>query len=136
MKSFKETIGGTAEKISEARVQRTVQNTAEYSSKYIDDLKHSFRDMQSKIEDHMDIAPTNTTDIASNLRNFNEKKWIDELYPMIFKIAQLSINIRIAVNAHNKLFPEDTKTGLTKLDADFIEDLSGVKVDTTTNNPA
>ena len=61
MKSFKETIGGSAAQISEARVQRTVQNTAEYSSKYIDDLKHNFRDLQSKIEDHMDIAPTNTT---------------------------------------------------------------------------
>ena len=128
MKSFKETIGGSAAQISEARVQRTVQNTAEYSSKYIDDLKHNFRDLQSKIEDHMDIAPTSTIDIASNLRNFNEKQWIDDFYPMIFQLAQLSINIRIAVNAHNKLFPDDTKTGLSKVDADFIEDVSGIKI--------
>jgi hypothetical protein len=47
---------------------------------------------------------------------------------MIFQLAQLSINIRIAVNAHNKLFPDDTKTGLSKVDADFIEDMSGIKI--------
>lgn len=128
MKAFSQILGATAEQLREIRVANVVRNTASESSNYIGNMKQDFRNLQSKIEDHMDLGITSTTDIASNLKNFNQKEWVEEMYPMCMQLATMAMKIRIAVNVHNQLFPTKPETGLDEADLAFIKDTTGVEV--------
>lgn len=66
--------------------------------------------------------------IASNLKNFNQKEWVEEMYPMCMQLATMAMKIRIAVNVHNQLFPTKPETGLDEADLAFIKDTTGVEV--------
>lgn len=128
MKAFSQILGATAEQLREIRVANVVRNTASESSNYIGNMKQEFRNLQSQIEDHMDLGATCTTDIASNLKNFNQKEWVEKMYPMCMQLATMAMKIRIAVNVHNQLFPTKPETGLDATDLNFIKDTTGVEV--------
>lgn len=128
MKAFSQILGATAEQLREIRVANVVRNTASESSNYIGNMKQEFRNLQSQIEDHMDLGATCTTDIASNLKNFNQKEWVEKMYPMCMQLATMAMKIRIAVNVHNQLFPTKPETGLDSTDLNFIKDTTGVEV--------
>lgn len=128
MKAFSQILGATAEQLREIRVANVVRNTASESSNYIGNMKQEFRNLQSQIEDHMDLGATCTTDIASNLKNFNQKEWVEKMYPMCMQLATMAMKIRIAVNVHNQLFPTKPETGLDSTDLSFIKDTTGVEV--------
>lgn len=126
MKAFKTLIGASAEQLREIRVSNVVRNTASESANYIGDLKQQFRNLQSQIEDHMDLGATCTTDIASNLKNFNQKQWVETMYPMTFDLACLGRKVMIAVNVHNQLFPENKVDNLDADDLTFISEVTGL----------
>lgn len=128
MKAFSQILGATSEQLREIRVANVVRNTASESSNYIGNMKQDFRNLQSQIEDHMDLGATCTTDIASNLKNFNQKEWVEKMYPMCMQLATMAMKIRIAVNVHNQLFPTKPETGLDSTDLNFIKDTTGVEV--------
>lgn len=128
MKAFSQILGATSEQLREIRVANVVRNTASESSNYIGNMKQDFRNLQSQIEDHMDLGATCTTDIASNLKNFNQKEWVEKMYPMCMQLATMAMKIRIAVNVHNQLFPTKPETGLDATDLNFIKDTTGVEV--------
>lgn len=128
MKAFSQILGATSEQLREIRVANVVRNTASESSNYIGNMKQDFRNLQSQIEDHMDLGATCTTDIASNLKNFNQKEWVEKMYPMCIQLATMAMKIRIAVNVHNQLFPTKPETGLDTTDLNFIKDTTGVEV--------
>lgn len=83
LKNFKEIIGASAEALRETRVKNKVRDTAYASKSKIESAKQDFRNLQSKIEDHMDLGITSTTDIASNLKNFEPGPWCDDMYKMV-----------------------------------------------------
>lgn len=93
LKNFKEIIGASKSKIESA--------------------KQDFRNLQSKIEDHMDLGITSTTDIASNLKNFEPGPWCDDMYKMVGDLALMAADLRIMVNVHNQLFPDEKVEGLS-----------------------
>lgn len=128
MKAFSQILGATSEQLREIRVANVVRNTASESSNYIGNMKQDFRNLQSQIEDHMDLGATCTTDIASNLKNFNQKEWVEKMYPMCMQLATMAMKIRIAVKVHNQLFPTNPETGLDSTDLNFIKDTTGVEV--------
>ncbi len=129
LRNFKDIIGASAEALRETRVKNKVRDTAYASKSKIETAKQNFRDLQSKIEDHMDLGITSTTDIASNLKNFEPTPWCDKLYEMTNDLALMAADLRIMVNVHNKLFPDERVEGLSNDDLDFVNDVTGLTID-------
>lgn len=129
LRNFKDIIGASAEALRETRVKNKVRDTAYASKSKIETAKQAFRDLQSKIEDHMDLGITSTTDIASNLKSFEPTPWCDKLYEMTNDLALMAADLRIMVNVHNKLFPDERVEGLTNDDLDFVNDVTGLTID-------
>lgn len=136
MKDFKSLIGASTKELRETRVKNVVRNTSAASKRKIEDDKQAFRDLQSKIENHMDLGITNTTDLASNLKDFDPSPWCNELYSMSRELALKAVDIKIKVNIHNKLFPDDKVEYLSDADLDFIQDTTGFSnMSNSDNNP-
>lgn len=129
LRNFKDIIGASAKALRETRVKNKVRDTAYASKSKIETAKQNFRDLQSKIEDHMDLGITSTTDIASNLKNFEPTPWCDKLYEMTIDLALMAADLRIMVNVHNKLFPDERVEGLSNDDLDFVNDVTGLTID-------
>ena len=129
LRNFKDIIGASTEALRETRVKNKVRDTAYASKSKIETAKQNFRDLQSKIEDHMFLGIALTTDIASNLKNFEPTPWCDKLYEMTSDLALMAADLRIMVNVHNKLFPDERVEGLSNDDLDFVNDVTGLTID-------
>lgn len=128
IRNFKDIIGASAEALRETRVKNKVRDTAYASKSKIETAKQDFRNLQSQIEDHMDLGITSTTDIASNLKNFEPSPWCDQMYNMVCNLAVMAADLRIMVNVHNKLFPDESVEGLSDDDLDFVNNVTGIPV--------
>lgn len=134
LKNFKEIIGASAEALRETRVKNKVRDTAYASKSKIESAKQDFRNLQSKIEDHMDLGITSTTDIASNLKNFEPGPWCDDMYKMVGDLALMAADLRILVNVHNQLFPDEKVEGLSADDLEFVNNTTGLNVQSGTTS--
>lgn len=135
LRNFKDIIGASAEALRETRVKNKVRDTAYASKSKIETAKQSFRALQSKIEDHMDLGITSTTDVASNLKNFEPTPWCDKLYEMTSNLALMAADLRIMVNVHNKLFPDERVEGLSNDDLDFVTNVTGLTIEKDSAKP-
>ena len=135
LRNFKDIIGASAEALRETRVKNKVRDTAYASKSKIETAKQSFRALQSKIEDHMDLGITSTTDVASNLKNFEPTPWCDKLYEMTSNMALMAADLRIMVNVHNKLFPDERVEGLSNDDLDFVTNVTGLTIEKDSAKP-
>lgn len=121
MKSFEKIIGANPDTLRETRVKNVVRNTEAASRAKVEAQKQSFRDMQSKLEDMLDLGATNTQDIATHLKGFDANSFIDRLYPLAVDMAVEARQIAIMVNVHNMLFPNKKVDGLDNDDLSILE---------------
>lgn len=124
MNSFKNIIGASADALRETRVKNVVRNTEAASRNRVETAKQTFRDMQSKLEDILDIGATNTQDIATHLKGFDANKFIDAVYPLAVEMAVKAREVGIMVTLHNRLFPENTVDGLDEDDKAILNGIS------------
>ena len=120
MKSFEQLIGQTGEKALETRVKNVIRNTSAASRTAVENLKQQFRDLQSKLYDHMDLGVKDTTSLVVEMKNPSE--WVVTLNNSILDMYVLAKKIKIAVNIHNQLFPNNQVEGLDEDDLEFISD--------------
>lgn len=50
---------------------------------------------------------------------------------MTSDLALMAADLRIMVNVHNKLFPDERVEGLSNDDLDFVNDVTGLTIDST-----
>ena len=124
MKAFKNIIGATPEQLRENRVKNVVKNASSASRNIIETKLQDFRDLQSRIDSHLDLGIENNQDLASNLKDFNAKEWTSELYDMIPELAVLAREIMIDISVHNSLFPDNKVEGLDEDDLAFLTQLN------------
>ena len=129
MKTFEQIVGVTGEQALEARAKNVVKNVSAASRAKVETLKQEFRDLQSSMFDHMDIAVRETTSLKIEMKD-SPSDWCDKLYNMALKMRTTSEKIKIAVNVHNKLFPNNPVEGLDAEDLELIEDVCGIKEET------
>lgn len=123
MESFSKLIGANTETIKETRVKNTVRNVEAVSRQKVEALKQEFRNMQSKLDDILDIGATNTQDIATHLKGFNATSFVNDVYPLVTKMCVTAREVTIAVNLHNSLFPTNKVDELDKEDLQFLNSL-------------
>ena len=126
MKSFEQLIGQTGEKALETRVKNVIRNTSAASRTSVENLKQQFRDLQSKLYDHMDLGVKDTTSLVVEMKNPSE--WVDTLNKSILDMYVLAKKIKIAVNVHNQLFPTNQVEGLDEDDLEFIPEISDSEI--------
>lgn len=73
MENFESILGASAKDLRNTRVKNAVRNTESYSYQKVEDAKQEFRNLQSKLDDLLDIGATNTMEIATHLKNFNHQ---------------------------------------------------------------
>ena len=126
MKTFEQMIGQTGEKALETRVKNVIRNTSAASRTAVENLKQQFRDLQSKLYDHMDLGVKDTTSLVVEMKNPSE--WVEVLNKSILDMHILARKIEIAVNVHNQLFPANQVEGLDEDDLEFISKVSSSEV--------
>lgn len=126
MKTFEQMIGQTGEKVLETRVKNVIRNTSAASRTAVENLKQQFRDLQSKLYDHMDLGVKDTTSLVVEMKNPSE--WVEVLNKLILDMHILAKKIEIAVKVHNQLFPTNQVEGLDKDDLEFISEVSDIEV--------
>lgn len=124
MNSFSKMIGASAEALRETRVKNTVRNAEAASRQKVEAAKQEFRNMQTKLEDLVDLGATNTQDIATHLKGFNAEDFVSKLYPLTTDMAVKAREVAIMVNVHNKLFPDNKVDNLDEDDLSILEGLN------------
>lgn len=122
MKTFKEMIGLTGEEALEARVKNVVRNTSSSSRNKVEQFKQEFRDLQSKLFDHMDLAQKDANSLKVEMKE--PTKWVNDLYDLAIKMAILAKKISICVNMHNNIFPDNKVEDLDPEDLELIKELN------------
>lgn len=119
MESFIKLIGANTETIKETRVKNTVRNVEAVSRQKVEALKQEFRNMQSRLDDILDIGATNTQDIATHLKGFNATSFVNDVYPLVTNMCVKAREVIIAINLYNSLFPTNKVDELDKEDLQF-----------------
>lgn len=124
MESFQKIIGANEKSLRETRVKNTVRNAEAASRQRVEAEKQKFRNLQSQLEDLLDLGATNTMDIATHLKGFNADEFVDRLYPTVLKMAIKAREVAIMIGVHNTLFPDNA---IENLDKDDLAILNGLE---------
>ena len=122
MKTFEQMIGMTGTEALNARVKNVMRNTSAASRAKVEAVKQEFRDLQSRLFDHTDLAVKDQNSLSVELKD--PSKWTDELYQIIMDMTLKAAEVRIIVNTHNKLFPDNSVEGLDSEDLELITEVS------------
>lgn len=127
MKDFSSYIGQNADEIRNTRVENMTRTIKDESEILINKLKVEYRKKQNELEEALDLAPTSTTDLATNLKNLNPTEFISKIYTIADEMSILARRIKIRVKIHNTLFPKENGSSvkdLTKEELDFLHDVA------------
>lgn len=125
MKSFKEQLVGTPKQIRELRVQNFLKMVSEQSKSLIEvgeNGKCEYRKLQNELESLLDIMPDSSIDLSSKLSNINVSELVDNINSTTNDMLRVARIIQRRVAVHNRLFPDDTVSGLSEEELDFIND--------------
>lgn len=122
MQSFANMVGGSAKEIKDIRVKNATRTIEAESRMNIDRDKQEYRKLQNQLESTLDLGITNTTDVATNLRNLDATKILTDVNETAQSMAILARQIKIAVKIHNTLFPENEVENLSDEELDFLKD--------------
>ena len=125
MKSFKEQLVGTPKEIRELRVQNFLKMVSEQSKSLIEvgeNGKCEYRKLQNELESLLDIMPSSSIDLSSKLSNINVSELVDNINSTTNDMLRVARIIQRRVAVHNRLFPDDTVSGLSEEELDFIND--------------
>lgn len=122
MQSFTSMVGGSAEEIKDIRVKNATRIIESESRMNIDRDKQEYRKLQNSLESSLDLGITNTTDVATNLKNLDAASILKEVNETAQSMAILARQIKIAVKIHNTLFPENKVEDLSDEELDFLKD--------------
>lgn len=120
MQSFKNCIGASNEAVMNIRVANVEKNAQAQSSMFIQKLKMDYANLQSDIENQLDLGMEQTTDLGANLKSIDVNKLFTDVYAKADKLAVLARQIKVRVNIHNTLFPDKKEAALTKDELDFL----------------
>lgn len=122
MQSFSKIIGGSAKETKDIRVKNATRSMQTQSEMDIAKLIQEYRNMQNELENSLDLGITNTTDVATNLKNLDPVKVLDKVNSTAQKMVISARKIKIAVKIHNTLFPDNQVKGLSDDELDFLKD--------------
>lgn len=122
MQSFESIIGGSAKEVKDIRVKNATRSIKAQSEMNIAKMIQDYRNLQNDLESSLDLGITNTTDVATNLKDIDPVKLLDNVHSTANKMAILARKIKIGVKVHNTLFPTDPVKGLSDDELDFLVD--------------
>lgn len=122
MQSFSQIIGGSAKETKDIRVKNATRSIQTQSEMDIAKMIQDYRNMQNDLENSLDLGITNTTDVATNLKNIDPVKVLGKVNTTAQKMAVAARKIKIAVKIHNTLFPNNQVKGLSDDELDFLKD--------------
>lgn len=122
MQSFEKIIGGSAKEVKDVRVKNATRSIMTQSEMNIASMVQEYRQLQNDLESSLDLGITNTTDVATNLKEIKPELLLKNVNDSAQKMAVLARKIKIAVKVHNTLFPSNVKQGLSDDELDFLKD--------------
>lgn len=122
MQSFESIIGGSAKEVKDVRVKNATRSIQTQSEMDLAGMVQEYRQLQNDLESSLDLGITNTTDVATNLKDLKPKELLETVNSIAQKMAILARKIKIATKIHNTLFPSSKATGLTDDELDFLKD--------------
>lgn len=105
-KSLKERMGIDQKALKEARINNFCINCKEYAEEKIRALKRAKREKESLLDQKLDLGPTNTMSLASELNKMDYKKFMDEVFELKKDIKEIEITLECEEELFNELFPE------------------------------
>lgn len=120
MKDFRSLIGADAETIKNVRVQTCIDSVCDESRMNIMEFRKKLRNLQMERENLLDLGPTSTTDIATNVKNINAVELIKNLNKNLDEIAVCARQLKLRIAQHNMLFPESKEKELSDKELDFV----------------
>lgn len=121
MQTFKNCIGASNEGVMNVRISNAEKNALAQSKIMIEKLKMNYANLQNDIENQLDLGMEQTTDLGASLKNLNTEKLFEDIYTKADKLTVLARQIKVRVAIHNRLFPENKMSDLTKEELDFLD---------------
>lgn len=122
MQSFSQIICGSAKETKDIRVKNATRSIQTQSEMDVAKMIQEYRNMQNELENSLDLGITNTTDVATNLKDIDPVKVLSTVNSTAQKMAIAARKIKIAVKIHNTLFPDSPVKGLSDDELDFLKD--------------
>lgn len=106
MNKFEEIVGNNSNAVLARRATHLADTAKLSQESLMNTLKTKKADLEGKIIDLTDLAPTSKDSLAPGVEGFNAKNWVEELQNLKLELYDLEVSIKLANETYNEYFSD------------------------------
>ena len=106
MNKFEEIVGNNSNAVLARRATHLADTAKLSQESLMNTLKTKKAELEGKIIDLTDLAPTSKDSLAPGVEGFNAKNWVEELQNLKLELYDLEVSIKLANETYNEYFSD------------------------------
>ena len=106
MNKFEEIVGNNSNAVLARRATHLADTAKLSQESLMNTLKTKKAELEGKIIDLTDLAPTSKDSLAPGVEDFNAKKWVEELQSLKLELYDLEVSIKLAKETYSEYFSD------------------------------
>ena len=106
MNKFEEIVGNNSNAVLARRATHLADTAKLSQESLMNTLKTKKAELEGKIIDLTDLAPTSKDSLAPGVEDFNAKNWVEELQNLKLELYDLEVSIKLANETYNEYFSD------------------------------
>ena len=104
MNKFEEIVGNNSNAVLARRATHLADTAKLSQESLMNTLKTKKAELEGKIINLTDLAPTSKDSLAPGVADFNAKNWVEELQNLKLKLYDLEVSIKLANETYSEYF--------------------------------
>mgnify|MGYP003522599740 CR=1 FL=1 len=106
MNKFESIVGNNSNAVLARRAGNLAKTARLSQQSLVNTLEAKKADVEGKIINLTDLAPTSKDSLAPGVTDFDAKEWVEKLQSLKLEIYDLDVSIRVARDTYNEFFAE------------------------------
>lgn len=106
MNTFEKLVGNNGNEVLKRRAGNLASQAALSQNNLINTLEARKTDLESKLINLTDLAPTSKDSLSPGVQDFNANQWVQELQSLKTELYDVQISINIAKETYTEFFTD------------------------------
>ena len=106
MNKFESIVGNNSNAVLARRAGNLAKTARLSQQSLVNTLEAKKADVEGKIINLTDLAPTSKDSLAPGVEDFNAKNWVEELQSTKLELYDLEVSIKLANETYNEYFAD------------------------------
>ena len=111
MNKFEEIVGNNSNAVLARRATHLADTAKLSQESLMNTLKTKKAELEGKIINLTDLAPTSKDSLAPGVVDFNAKNWVEELQNLKLQLYDLEVSIKLANETYSEYFVDKKASG-------------------------